>query len=263
MCGRFILVQKIETLEKRFNATADFELNYKTSYNIHPGAESVIIPSDKPNKIVNAIFGMSPEWSKKQMYLFNARAEGDRNKDNDPNYKGSMNIINKPAFRKPIRTERCLVPADAFIEGTTNEGLSYPYLIFLRNKERPFSFAGLFSDWKNPISGKIIRSFSIITTTANELLLRIPHHRSPVILSKHNEKKWLNLNTPLHEITDLLRPYNHELMNAYPISNAIKQIENNSDEIILPLGDFFYAENGIKISKSVSNQGFGRKNRKF
>jgi len=39
----------------------------------------------------------------------------------------------KPEFRKPIRSQRCLVVARAFIEGLTNEGLNKPYLIYLKN----------------------------------------------------------------------------------------------------------------------------------
>ena len=43
------------------------------------------------------------------MYLFNARAEGDHNKENNENYSGAKGIITKPSFRKPIRSQRCLV----------------------------------------------------------------------------------------------------------------------------------------------------------
>ena len=55
--------------------------------------------------------------SNEKMNLSNARAEGDSNKDNDQNFRGSKGIILKHEFRKPIRSQRCLIVASAFIEG--------------------------------------------------------------------------------------------------------------------------------------------------
>jgi putative SOS response-associated peptidase YedK len=263
MCGRFVLIQKIETLEKRFNAIADKGVELIPSYNIGIGDNSVIITNDEKPKIREAVFGFTPHWAKKQMYLFNARSEGDRNKENDPNYRGAKEIINKPAFRKAIRTGRCLIPADAFIEGTTAEGLSKPYLVFLRNKVRPFAFAGIYNDWTNPDTGTVTTGFSIITTVPNKLLQIIPHHRSPVILPAYAEKKWLDNSAYLNEITDLLQPYDFNLMNAYPISDKVKNQKNKGRELIEPNGNSLISGNDLIVTDKIVNQGFGRKNRHF
>lgn len=263
MCGRFILVQKLEKLEARFNVTAIPELSFTPSYNISPGKTSLIISSDSPDKIQTAVFGLTPFWAKKPMYLFNARAEGDRNKENDPNFRGAKDIINKPSFRKPIRSQRCLVPADAFIEGTTEEGLSKPFLVFLKNKQRPFVFAGIYDDWKNPLTNELVRSFSIITTTANSFMQKLPHHRSPVILEQWQEKKWISPKTALTDITDMLKPCNPDILNAYPISEYIKNPKNDNADLIKPIGETIEKESDISIKDTLSNQGFGRNNRHF
>ena len=71
------------------------------------------------------------------MMFLNARSEGDHNPDNDPRYTGAKGIIQKPSFRKAIRSQRCLVLADAFIEGPFDRKLSEPYLVYLKGKERP------------------------------------------------------------------------------------------------------------------------------
>jgi len=47
----------------------------------------------------------------------------------------------------------------------------------------------------------------------------------PVILSKSDEKKWINPKLPLADVTKLLTPYPAGLMNAYPISPEIKNPE--------------------------------------
>ena len=257
MCGRYILVQNTEVLEKRFNVIMSNHFDWKPNYNIGPGTFAPIIISEVPNQIQISQFGLTPFWAKKPMYLFNARTEGNRNKDNLKTYSGSKDIITKPAFRKPIRSQRCLVLADAFIEGTTSEGLSNPYLVYLRNKQRPFAFAGIYDVWKNPKTGEELTSFSIITTVANKLMQKIPHHRSPVILHPSMEARWLNAKTPLTDITNMLKPYDSDLMNAYPINADIKSSRSNTPEIIQPKGSSIYAESNVSTSYNLELQGMG------
>ena len=45
-----------------------------------------------------------------------------------------------------------------------------------------FGFAGLWERWKDPASGEVVRSCTIITTTPNEVCAPI-HDRMPVILA--------------------------------------------------------------------------------
>jgi putative SOS response-associated peptidase YedK len=261
MCGRYILVQKLEDIEKRFNVIAPEDLEFKASYNISPGQYAPVITSENPKSIELLQFGLTPFWAKKPMYLFNARSEGDHNKENDTSYKGAKGIIKKPAFRKAIRSQRCLIPADAFIEGTTKERLSKPYVVYLRNQERPFAFAGLWDIWVNKETGEILRSFSIITTVANDLLQKIPHHRSPVILPRRFEKDWLNSDLPLTDITSILEPFPGEKMNAYPISADIKNPRAEGKELIKPVGERLVAETETRRTDDVKLQGMGANKR--
>ncbi|MDT8393532.1 MAG: SOS response-associated peptidase [Bacteroidales bacterium] len=257
MCGRYILVQKTERLEKRFNVSAAESTEWKPAYNISPGQLAPVITGDEPGQLQLFRFGMTPFWAKKPMYLINARAEGEHNKEDDPAYKGAKGIITKPSFRKPIRSQRCLIPADAFIEGTVKEKLSKPFVVYLKNNVRPFAFAGIWDEWINRETGELIRSFAIITTTANALLQKLPHHRSPVILEQRNEKKWLNLKLPLSDITKLLRPYPAELMNAYPIDPAIKNPRAEGKNLIHPCGERIVPEFETKTSRDAGLQGMG------
>ena len=251
------MVQKIETIERRFNVTTPMDFDWKPNYNIGPGTFAPIITSENPKELQLFQFGLTPFWAKKPMYLYNARSEGDKNKDNNPEYKGSKDIIIKPAFRKPIRTQRCLIIADAFIEGTTKEGLKKPYLVYLKNKQRPFAFAGIYDKWINDKTGEELYSFSIITTMANSLLQRIPHHRAPIILPRGSEATWLSLKTPLTDITKLLRPYDADLMNAYPISDRVRNPKENDRLLIEPIGKSLDSESVIKTSQTIKLQGMG------
>jgi|WetSurMetagenome_2_1015567.scaffolds.fasta_scaffold268290_1 putative SOS response-associated peptidase YedK len=257
MCGRYCVVESIEAIEKRFNAEAR-AVQLEINYNISVGQKAPVITSEDPKKVQLFQFGLTPSWAKKQMYLFNARSEGDHNKEDDPTYRGAKGIILKPAYRKPIRSQRCLVIATAFYEGPKKEGLSKPYLIYLKNKKRPFAFAGIYDTWENPEGGKI-NSFSIITTTANELLQKIGHHRMPVILHQEEELVWLGSETHLSKITQMLEPYSTELMNAYPISPEIKNPKNNTRELLNPTGERVYPEFDYKTTTKLVEKGWGHR----
>lgn len=248
MCGRVVIIDSIEAIERRFNAKRIVQLEF--NYNLSPGQKGYVITSELPHVIQSYQFGLTPSWAKKQMYTINARAEGDHNPNDDPAYSGAKGIIEKPMFRKLIRSQRCMVIVSAFIEGPKLEKLDKPYLVYLRDKKRPFALAGVYDQWESP-DGVSIDSFSIITTTANQLLQKIGHHRMPVILHPENERTWLNSASALGEITRQLQPYPHELMNAYPISSLIKNPRNNSKELLQPVGDVVLSENTLNIIDKV------------
>ena len=257
MCGRFITVSKIKVIEKRFNINIDNPEAFKPNYNLGIGQLAPVITDKDPKRLQFFTFGLTPFWAKKSMYLFNARNEGDNNKQNDPKYSGSKGIILKPAFRKPIRSQRCLVIADAFIEGTTTDGLNKPYLVYVRNSH-PFAFAGIWDTWHNPKNNEEINSFSIITTTANELLQKLPHHRMPVIFKPNHEKRWLNPNTPLTDITRMLKALPAESMNAYPITSDIKSPKAEGRELIEPQGERLFKEERFETTELLKKSGMGR-----
>jgi len=250
-------VDKIEVIQQVFNAK--FEGNYEPNFNISVGNKTLVLTDDKPQQLQLFQFGLTPFWAEKQMNLFNARAEGDSNKDNDTNFRGSKGIILKPEFRKPIRSQRCLIVASAFIEGLTNAVT--PYLIYL--KKRPIAFAGIWDSWKNPENEEIVNSFAIITVAANSFMQKVHCSRMPVILTEYYYKTWLKPGLNLGTITGLLEQYPANAMNAYTISNEIKNIENNYKKLLNPIGDRLNPENKIFDSRRINEYGYyGHKKKK-
>ncbi len=259
MCGRTITVSKIEKVEKVYNVKlkpSDSEF-FKPNYNCSVGQLAPVITSQNPNQLQMFKFGLTPEWASKEIFLFNARSEGDNNKENDSGYTGGMGIISKPAFRKQIRSKRCLIIVDAFYEGSEKEGLSKPYLVYLIDR-KPFALAGLYDTWVNPDTQQVVNSFTIVTTVANDLMKQIGHHRSPVILSKMNEYAWLNEKSSLASVTKLMQPYDKSLMNAYPVSPLIKNPKNNNRELIEPIGERIYKEFINKVVEYPKVEGMGK-----
>ncbi len=262
MCGRYIQVKNVQIVEERFNVKVPEGVELTPNFNVSLGDYAPVITNLKPNQVQLFQFGLTPFWAKKPMYLFNARSEGDRNQENDPNYAGGKDIINKPAFRKPIRSQRCLVIADAFYEGTTTDKLNKPYVVYLKGKQGPFAFAGIWDTWANKETGEEINSFAIITTIANSLMQLIPHHRSPIILPRNREQAWLKSEKPLTDITRMLEPYPGELMNAYPVANHVKDPKVKSKELIVPIGQPLSPDEGFKENVTLELHGMGHYKRK-
>jgi putative SOS response-associated peptidase YedK len=259
MCGRYVIIEKIAAYEKRFNAVSkQTDVNYLPNYNVSPGNFAPVITNNKPHEIQFFRFGFTPRWASKPMYLINARAEGDSNKEDRPDYHGIKGIITKPAFRQAIRSQRCLILADYFIEGTIVEKLKKPYLVYL--KRRPIAMAGIWDEWVNKETGEVIQSFAIITTPANSLLQKIPHHRAPLVLAEADEQRWLKAEH-LNEVTELLEATSSEGMNAYPISPEIRHPQTKDISFLNPLGPPLIQDIELTVVRELKLQGMGAQKR--
>jgi putative SOS response-associated peptidase YedK len=243
MCGRYVVIDTVEAIEKRFNVKVD-GTQLKMNYNLPVGEFAPVITDENPNNVQFFQFGLTPSSATKRMYYFNARSE---------------NIIYTRAFQKPIRSQRCLVIASAFIEGPEKEKLSKPYLVYLRNKQRPFAMAGIWDIWNDQTNGELLHSFSILTISANECLQKIGHQRMPVILQPEQERIWLKKDVALRDVTRLFNQFPFELMNAYPIDPLIKHKVNNYQSLIEPKGERIFPEYEIKTTNTVELQGFGHR----
>ena len=84
------------------------------------------------------------------------------------------------------------------------------------------------------MNGEEIRSCTIITTEANDLMDEI-HHRMPVILHPDNYDLWLDPDFDEKEpLKELLKPYPAHAMEAYPVSRRVNKPSNNEPGILEP-----------------------------
>lgn len=141
-----------------------------------------VITHEFPDVIKLFNWGLIPAWAKDKTIrknTLNARIE---------------TLHEKPSFKNNV-ANRCLVLADGFYEWKwlDKKGkLKEKYLITLPGDEL-FAFAGIYAHWQNTDTEEMIKSYSIVTTEANELMSRIHNSRQrmPVVLTANNEKNWL------------------------------------------------------------------------
>ncbi|NQT76884.1 MAG: SOS response-associated peptidase family protein [Bacteroidetes bacterium] len=96
-----------------------------------------------------------------------------------------------------------------------------------------------------------------IAAVSNSLLQMLPHHRSPVILNRKHESRWLRQDLPLADVTKLLKPYPADLMNAYPIDPAIKNPRAEGKELLKPIGERVIPEFDARTKEDLELQGMG------
>ena len=140
-------------------------------------------------------------------------------------------VSEKPSFRDSFKNKRCLVPADGFIEWTGNTKEKSPKYINLKSNKL-FGMAGIWANWKR--NGESFKTFSIVTTRANELTGRV-HHRMPVILNTNNYSKWLDPKISSNQLKPLLLPFPPERMKIRSISKFVNSIENDCSRCIDPI----------------------------
>jgi putative SOS response-associated peptidase YedK len=106
-----------------------------------------------------------------------------------------------------------------------------------REKDRSlFGFAGLWERWRDKASGEVVRSFTIITTTPNEVCAPF-HDRMPVIVDPAaNYGKWLGEEpTDPVRLLSLLRPFPAEQMEAYAVGVAVGNVKNDEAALLTPI----------------------------
>jgi len=230
MCGRITQQRPTSELAEIFGAEdlADAPCG---RFNVAPTDQAAVVVQREDRRAVTSYrWGLIPHWSETPRTgnrMFNARAESiDRN----------------PAFRYAFQKRRCLVPADAFYEWrrTTDargRDVRQPYAV-IRQDGRPLALAGLWAGWKDDDTGEIIRSFTIVTTGANDLMRPI-HDRMPVVIPESAWDLWLDptlTDAPaLAELKGLLVPADEGWLDAYPVSRRVNDVRNDDPTLVEPL----------------------------
>ena len=182
-----------------------------------------VITSDP--EIQSYRWGLIPFWVKdekqadeiKRMTL-NARAD---------------TIFQKPSFREPIRSKRCIVPSTGYFEWRHEGYKKIPYYIYVKD-ETIFSMAGIYDTWLDKTTGEVVDTFSIITTDTNPLTDYIHNtkHRMPAILSQENEERWLDPSLDKSDIEKLLLSFPVDRMDAYVINNEFLKKQADDPTIL-------------------------------
>ncbi len=216
MCGRYTITYNIDQLVNELDLPMpDFE--FEPRYNIAPSQWVPIISSESPGQLRLHRWGLIPSWAKDPKIgykMINARGE---------------TLVEKPSFRTAFRRRRCLIPATGFYEWQQTATGRQPMYIRLISG-RIMTFAGLWEVWKDA-EGRELRTFTIVTTAPNALIAPI-HNRMPVIIPPDLRAKWLNIDCPVENVQQLIRPCEDELLVADRVSSRVNSPHNEGPELL-------------------------------
>lgn len=175
-------------IEEFVLATGKGPQEWTPSWNIAPTDDiPVLFASKRESGVENRFeighWSLVPSFSKtlKTTYpTFNARTEG---------------ITEKASWRKPIRSQRAIIPALGYYEWQGEKGHKTPY--FIRDPhDDVLGLAGMYSWWRDPTKAdddpdKWRLTATILTSDAVKTLADI-HDRNPVILPRDLWQHWID-----------------------------------------------------------------------
>lgn len=225
MCGRFVVRKPPQEIARWFRTTG-VPPNYPPRYNIAPTDEVLTVrynPEDRLRHLNPLRWGLVPIWAKDRKgaaKLINARSE---------------TAATLTTFKDAYAKRRCLIPADGFYEWRVIDDKTKEPFAIMPADNPMFAFAGLWERWRDPETKEIVRSCTILTTTANDLLRPI-HERMPVILDETDWGRWLGESddTP-DELRALLKPYPADRMRAYRITSRVNSVKNDDEAVLAAL----------------------------
>lgn len=200
----------VKNVKQRFNAAIDVEENYLQSQEMNGFSyPNIPIILDKSPNIITTdhTWGLLPFWATDEDFrknTLNARIE----------------TINEKASFKNIIQNRCLIIATAYYEWHWNDlkGKSKDKYQINSQDDEIFTFAGLYTTWKNPATGGIKNTYTMLTTEANETMSYVHNHkkRMPVMLKRNDESAWLD---STNKISSFAYPYEANLL-AIPLNKT-------------------------------------------
>jgi putative SOS response-associated peptidase YedK len=225
MCGR--VVQAKEPLAYKIVDGLDVRdsrlSNYPRRWNGAPSQEFLVIRQNHQTgeRSLDLLkWGLIPYWCSDPRggrKPINAKAE---------------TVSRLPTFRDAYGHRRCIVPVDGFYEWRAIKDGKQPYAIAMKDGS-PFGIAGLWENWKDPVTGEWVRTFAVITVQANELVAQI-HDRMPAILRPEDYDRWLGSEP---EASDALITFPAEPMRMWPISKRVNKPENDDPQLLEPIRD--------------------------
>lgn len=229
MCGRFTLTKtQFNELAEMLGAEADPEYAslYRPRYNIAPtDMHWVVRQRHEQRELLPATWGLVNSWSKDAKGAFkqiNCRAE---------------TALARPAFRDAFERRRCIVPADGFFEWTGQKDARRPIWFHPADGEL-FLFAGMYETWVDPAASGRQRTFTILTTDANEAVAPV-HDRMPVILPAERADEWLfvpSRDPAAHAkgLLTLMAPAPAHALVATAVSPRVSSVANDDAACLAP-----------------------------
>ncbi len=242
MCGRYASSRRPEDLVEEFEIDkVEVAEPLPPDYNVAPTKQGYAVvqrPADPQDEhaaserqLRSVRWGLVPFWAKDPSIgnkMINARME---------------TVHEKPAYRRPFASRRCLLPADGYFEWYATEqktkaGKPVKQPFFIHPADGGvLAMAGLYEVWRDKTRDdddpqRFLWSCTVITTSAEDSVGHI-HDRMPLMVERDRWASWLDpaVDDP-DTLKQLLVPAAPGRLEAYPVSTAVNSVRNNGPELL-------------------------------
>ena len=181
MCAQYMVKGPARAMAERFFAHLSPELKLKVyetrivPFTLAP----VLVNRDHDRVLAEMRFHLTPSWAKEpkvRAATYIARLE---------------DVETKASFKRAFKDNHCVVPISGFVEPIyTGEHAGY-MVEFKRTDESWLLAAGIYDEWVYPGTGEILQSFSLLTASPEEFVVKVGHDREPVFLAPEDIGTWL------------------------------------------------------------------------
>ncbi len=242
MCGRYASSRRPEDLVEEFEIDkVEVAEPLPPDYNVAPTKQVYAVvqrPADpqgehgaSERQLRSVRWGLVPFWAKDPSIgnkMINARME---------------TVHEKPAYRRPFASRRCLLPADGYFEWYATEqktkaGKPVKQPFFIHPADGGvLAMAGLYEVWRDKTRDdddpqRFLWSCTVITTSAEDSVGHI-HDRMPLMVERDRWASWLDPSVDDPDtLKQLLVPAAPGRLEAYPVSTAVNSVRNNGPELL-------------------------------
>ncbi len=192
-------------------------------YNIAPTQQAPVVKQDEAGRHMDLMrwgIQLPPRADgKKGPPIFNIRAE---------------TLLTSGLWKSRLLKARVVAPAGWFYEWVAVPGQKAKQPLLIRRRDgAPLAFAALVARSDHEEGG---RAYTLITTaTDSSPELAQIHHRWPVCLDPDSVDVWLDPETRLEALAELLMAPAASLFEHFPVSDLVNRVGNDSPEVAAPL----------------------------
>ena len=177
MCVQFMIQRSLKEISALFGARVLEEFEFRP--HVFPRYRAPVIGMSAGERVMKPYaFGLIPYFEKNEkpkMIFHNARVE---------------TVSEKPSFKGPFQTSRCLIPLESFFEYIWETDTKKWVARFHPKDDAVLAAAGLYQVWKSP-KGERVPTFTMITREAPPFILDVGHDRSPFFLKPSFYDAWM------------------------------------------------------------------------
>jgi putative SOS response-associated peptidase YedK len=175
-----MISQKAQALKMIYKLN-QYQLEGETvSLRTFPHTPFPVVVKEQDQRVIKLMnYSLIPSWSKMRKPKFstyNARLES---------------ICEKPTWKTSVVQRRCLVPLTSFFESCYEGSHAGNIVEFRAKDQKPWTVAGVTSEWLDKDTGEIVESFAIITTQPSDYIEGVGHDRSPLFLHSDHWDDWI------------------------------------------------------------------------